>query len=278
MILGASYNFFNGEEHLEASVRSIRNQIDHISVVYQKISNKGNPISEEALDVLSKLQRDGLVDEVRLYDPDLTQRPGQNETIKRKIGIEIAKHAGMTHFLSIDADEFYRETELKTAKNFIDEYHILNTSVGSFMHIRSPNWRARDRTDVPFITKITSATYIGRRYFIRHVDPTRKIMTPAPLWMPFSLPPFWKRFHYFDTSVIAMYHMNLVRKDLLRSKFKNSSTNNNAFFQALEKSFANWVPGEPFYFPGKGLMQVTYVPNEFNTWSPEDDDGILAGS
>lgn len=265
MILGASYNFFNGEEHLEASIRSIRNQTDHISVVYQTTSNKGRPIAEAAMSLLSDLRKDGLIDALYLFTPDLSKRPGENEAMKRRIGMSIAKQAGMTHFLSIDADEFYRERELASAKRYIDEHHVLNTCVGSYMHIRTPNWRAKDTTDVPFITKLSWSTRIVRRYFVRNVDPTRKIVT----WAPFSIPPFWTRFCRFDPDMIAMYHMNLVRKDMLQSKFQNSSTDNRTFFDALEKVFVNWQPGTAFEFPGKGVMQVERVENEFKTWSPE---------
>ena len=42
MKLGVSYNVFDGEELLESSIKSIRDNVDHISVVYQTISNFGN--------------------------------------------------------------------------------------------------------------------------------------------------------------------------------------------------------------------------------------------
>lgn len=68
------------------------------------------------MDALSDLLRAGLVDTIRLYKPDLSKKAVENEVIKRKIGMEIAISEGMTHFLSIDADEFYREKELEAAK------------------------------------------------------------------------------------------------------------------------------------------------------------------
>lgn len=270
MILGASYNFFNGEEHLRASVRSIRNEVDHISVVYQKVSNRGNLISEEALDALSDLQHEGLIDSLCLYEPDLFKPAVENERIKRQIGIDVARSEGMTHFLSIDADEFYRDKELRAAKDFIEKNRILNTSVYSYMHILTPNWRARDCTNVSFITKLTKRTMIRKTYFVGSVDPTRRIVTPGPLSIYCSFPPFWRNHYHFDDNVISMYHMNLVRKDGLRSKFNNSSTNNELFFRDLENLFCNWVPGDTFIFPGKGRLGVKFVENEFNTWTPDD--------
>ena len=39
MKIGVSYNLFDGEELLESSIKSIRKNVDYISVVYQTISN-----------------------------------------------------------------------------------------------------------------------------------------------------------------------------------------------------------------------------------------------
>ena len=36
--LGVSYNLFNGEELLEASIKSIRQNVDYINVIYQEYS------------------------------------------------------------------------------------------------------------------------------------------------------------------------------------------------------------------------------------------------
>lgn len=138
------------------------------------------------------------------------------------------------------------------------------------MHIRSPNWRALDCTNVSFITRLSRYTGVRRRYFVKCVDSTRRIVAPTPLCVPTSLPPFWIRHYHFSQNALSMYHMNLVRRDGLYSKLKNSSTNNENFFKNLERAFSEWVPGEPFYFPGKGVLQVEYVENEFGTWSPEE--------
>lgn len=67
MNLGVSYNFFNGEEHLLASIKSIRDSVDFVCLVYQNISNKGNNISEEALDAISDLRSNKLVDNFYCY-------------------------------------------------------------------------------------------------------------------------------------------------------------------------------------------------------------------
>ena len=41
MKVGISYNLFDGEELLEASIKSVRDNVDYISIVYQTESNFG---------------------------------------------------------------------------------------------------------------------------------------------------------------------------------------------------------------------------------------------
>ena len=72
MKLGISYNIFDGEELLEDSIKSIKNKVDYISVVYQEISNFGNPCNEGfSTTLLEKLKSEGLIDELYKYRPQL---------------------------------------------------------------------------------------------------------------------------------------------------------------------------------------------------------------
>ena len=69
MILGAAYNVFDNEELLEASVRSIRSEVDFVAIVYQRTSNFGAPCSAELMPTLGALRDIGLVDELIEYAP-----------------------------------------------------------------------------------------------------------------------------------------------------------------------------------------------------------------
>jgi hypothetical protein len=64
MKVGISYNVFDGEELLENSIKSIRDNVDYVSVVYQTVSNFGNPCDDGLVPLLEKLVKDGLVDEI----------------------------------------------------------------------------------------------------------------------------------------------------------------------------------------------------------------------
>ena len=59
MKIGISYNLFDGEELLESSIKSIRNNVEYVSVVYQTISNFGNPCNEGLVPLLESLKEKG---------------------------------------------------------------------------------------------------------------------------------------------------------------------------------------------------------------------------
>lgn len=98
MKLSVSYNFFNGEEHLESSIQSIRNSVDYITIVFQSTSNSGNKISTEALDALNDIRSKKLVDKIIDFSPDFSKTRQTNELAKRKIGLDEALHRRCTHF------------------------------------------------------------------------------------------------------------------------------------------------------------------------------------
>lgn len=272
MKLSVSYNFFNGEEHLIPSINSIRDSVDFISIVYQSISNSGNVISSEALDTLSDIQNRKLADSIVKYVPDLSEVRQKNELAKRKIGLDEALHHRCTHFFTMDADEFYRKNEIEFAKDYISKNRIWATSVSSFFHIKTPNWRAKDTTCCAFITRINERTKIGLgSYYIDMVDPTRSLITPdRKYFLQTKLRTFFPRkdHHHFVDNDVAMYHMNFVRKDAMKSKLANTSTTNIAFLEDIRSRYQNWEPGNVFYFPNKGNFMFEKVNNEFNAWTP----------
>ncbi len=256
MQLGIAYNFFNGEEHLLASLRSVRNSASYICVVFQEFSNSGEPCSDAARSVLREATESNLIDECVMFEPDLGKPRATNETRKRQIGLDRCKTKRCTHFLSMDADEFYRGHEFEKAKAFLENNNIHISTVPSFFHLKSPQYRCLDTTMVPFICKINCLTRTGAaRYPVRMTDPTRRIWN----WP--------RRHHLFDESSIAMYHMNFVRSDFT-SKFANTSTTDTAFLDTVKNKILTWSYPETFVFPGKGEYQMVCVPNEFSTYDP----------
>jgi len=241
---------------LLASISSNQTALDHISIVWQDISNAGEPITKHALDVLMEAAESGLIDEVIQYHPDLSNQRVKNETQKRQIGLDAARAAGATHFLSLDADEFYRPKEILKARDEIDKNGWKSTSVSSFLHVKRPIYRALDKTCCCFITEISSDTQMGATSFpCPHIDPSRK--------MTASL----EHHHHFSVELVAMYHMNLVRRDL-DQKLRNSSTVNTVFLKKVADAVSGWEPGYPLKFPNKGDIHFEQVGNEFETFDP----------
>ena len=68
--IGVVYNVFDGEELLEGSIRSIREKVDFIVILFQTVSNFGNQYEQSKIES-EKLLEMGLVDEIRQYSPTI---------------------------------------------------------------------------------------------------------------------------------------------------------------------------------------------------------------
>jgi hypothetical protein len=285
MKLGVSYNLFDGEELLEASIKSIRRQVEYINVVYQRISNNGKPYNENIENLLENLKLKGLVDNVILYTPDLTKinKGGFNEERKRFIGLMDCKNHRCTHFLSMDVDEFYRNNELFKAKDFILKNDIDCSAVSIIEYVKSPNYRllnnymfTPDGVDselyqfmCPFICKIPRFIVAPQRNGIApcFVDPTRFLINKG-------------RFYLFPRHEISMHHMSTIRVNY-EKKFENStiaidgdvkskerfaSIQNNIIDLSFDKMHAF---SDAYKFMGK--YPIKFVEDEFDVMLQRDN-------
>ncbi|MHC4525837.1 MAG: glycosyltransferase family protein [Planctomycetota bacterium] len=249
--LGVTYNLFDGEELLPYSIKTIRESVDHINVVYQLISNHGNRASEDLEVLLKSLLDAKWIDEIYYYDPLLYAQPRQNEVIKRNIGLQIAKRQNCTHFMNMDTDEFYRRDEFNRAIDFIKQEDIGCSAVPIVSYIKEPIYRIEGIREayVPFICKIdnSSAMKLNDSFPVL-VDPTRRVSGD-------------KKFHLFSDQEISMHHMGLVRRDLDK-KFSNSSSKN---IQILQDHTQKWEYGKNFrYRDDSEELRVSKVKNEFD--------------
>lgn len=224
MKIGVSYNLFDGEELLPYSIKAIRNKVHHINIVYQNISNFGNPASPDLETKLQKMKEEGLIDEIYLYEPDLKKEPQYNEKIKRDIGLKIAKKNRCNYFLGMDVDEFYDEIQFENAIKYIALHRIMASAVNIIEYLKSPGnqilglhtFSSKNNElcnyYVPFLIKINKfgKQRHGKGYFPCLTDPTRKLFNKG-------------RFKLFSANEIVMHHMSTVRKDLSK-KYENSST------------------------------------------------------
>lgn len=224
--VGVSYSLFDGEELLPASIKAIRDKVHYINVVYQKISYLGNPASPDIEEKLQGMVKEGLIDELYLYEPILEIHPRYNELAKRDIGFILAKNRGCDYFLGMDVDEFYDGEQFEAALKYIVDYNISTSAVSIITYLKSPEYQEQGvhafiedgeqmiSAFVPFLIKIdrTIGQKHGVMFFPCFVDPTRNISCPG-------------RFKLFPVQNIAMHHMSTVRKDLLKKYGNTSATN-----------------------------------------------------
>ena len=146
MILAAGYVVFDGLETLEASIRSIRSNVDHVIVSYQLISWSGTRASANLIPTLDDLKARGLIDHIiefkeftpySLKTPNEVMAAKRFELAKRQGCLELAKSLGATHYLSMDADECYRTDEFAWAKSEIEE-NLLDATAVHYINYVTP--------------------------------------------------------------------------------------------------------------------------------------------
>ena len=216
------------------SIKSIRNVVDYINIVYQEISWYGKDAPLGLKDRLITLQKEGLIDEIIYFEPDLKQQPGANETNKMNIGLEAARKNGCTHFMTLDVDEFFDEKEFLNAKKIIYETGITHSVCNQIMYI-TENIRVVDCADwfPSFIYRIDN-----NEKFVRNsiagipwlIDPSKEI-------------PITKNSKICFMNSVKMHHFTLLRKNI-STKYNNSSAlqsedQQNKFIENAQNTYEN---------------------------------------
>jgi len=216
MRLGCSYNIFDGEELLEGSIKQVRNHIDYVSVVYQTVSNFGNPCNPGLVPLLEKLKSDGLIDELFEFIPKINKGGHSNEIQKRNIGLALSQGAGCTHHMSMDSDEYYLPSEFKNLKDLIIENDFDSSYCQMQTYYKSWDYSLNPPEDyyVSLIFKIkSSSSYVLGAPAPVLVDPTRRM---SPSNHPIVL----------GREDIQMHHGSYIRSNV-RTKLTNSSASIN---------------------------------------------------
>lgn len=232
--------------------------MDYINVVFQNISNFGEK-DDCSLSLLQSLRDKGLIDNIIYYETNLALTPQQNETRKRNVGLKDCIKNNCTHFLNMDTDEFYIESQFKESKKFVYYNNISSSACAMYYYIKSPYYKfmePRRTMYVPFICKIDkfSNITIGAETFCL-VDPTRMIVTKnGRNWL-------------FAPQALTMHHMAYVRKDLDK-KFRNSTANQakeqHEKLKSIKNNVINYQYPNDFFFYGDGIYKIEKVDNIFN--------------
>lgn len=263
--LGVTYNLFNGEELLEASIKCIRNDVDYINVVWQEYSwtlEKANPKLEKHL---NNLKNKGLIDRVIKFEFDVNKSQNFVRLRRKKgnLGLKDLRINHCTHFMMMDTDEFYRKEEFKKAKKFIVENKITHSACPIYDYRILPCYRMADVRDysVGFIYKFTIFSRVIARQEINN-NPCR-----IDLFRTVPYIPFINKFFYLTD--IVMHHMTGVRLDYdnkMRntiSKYSEDGRKAIEYYSKLQKDMERMTEQE--------ILSIGYikVEDEFNlmqTW------------
>ncbi len=209
MKLGISYQVFDGEEFLEPAIRSIRDLIHHVCVVYQTTSYFGNPAHPELEPTVKKLLADGFVDELVLYEPNLPLGYKENELRIRNLGLQKSREAGCTHHISADADELYDHTQLKYAMETMDNSEFDSSLAVMDSYYKKPTYLIQPSQN-QYVTLIhpIDIEYDMQSGLPKHIELTRRLKS--------------NNCRIFTRDEFVIHHMSYVRRDM-RRKYANNS-------------------------------------------------------
>lgn len=212
-VWGMSYSLFDGEELLEASIKSVRSQVDYINVVYQDVNWYGDKSDTNLYEYLIALKEKGLIDEIIKFEPDFNKPARKNELNKRNLGLKYAKKAGCNYFMCMDCDEFYFEKDLAEIKEYIVKNGITHAFCAITDYWTKPTERFLNMSfyAVPIFSKINRFSKLKtNKWSVVKSDSTRTVMHTLNA-------------KYYVFLQYCMHHMSFVRKDMTK-KLSASST------------------------------------------------------
>lgn len=253
MKLGAIYTVFNGLELLEGSISQIISELDHVVIVYQTLSNRGNsdPGVERFVMSLMEKMKDRKIMAIPFY-PDMKTGTKENERAKHNLGLDILKKLGCTHFMLSACDHYYFNEDFKRAKIKAEAFDV--TLTGMFTYYKKPEWQLTPREDyyMPFICRLYSNTrYVNTQWPAYKVDPAVRV-APASL------------FFLFPENEILMHHYSMIRENI-DSKFDNAAASSRwgekgKVYREEFKHFSIETNEPVAYFGGRRVIEV---PNYF---------------
>lgn len=254
MKLCAIYNVWADYDLLLHSIKHTSPLVDGVIVVFSVRSNYGEADDDEII-----LWPEGINLNVVNREPQFSH-PMNSETDKRNYGLKIAREQGYTHFLMMDADEYYNPVEfLKAKERFHVEPELDGLVCQLQCYFKSPTLTIGiESTRVPFIHKLTPTI---KHEFNRHypfawegrdirIDPTRSLNINSGVQF---------------TTDVTMHHYSWLRKDYAK-KIRNSTARANIEKSTIREDLLLAKDGYFVKFYGKVLHTV---PNYFNL--PEYD-------
>ena len=259
--LGISYNIFDGEEILPFALENLRKFADFSVIIYQTTSNFGNE-NPNLLPKLEKLKKDGLVDMLFEYKPDIQkddngeviwQNGSFNEIKKREIGLNICRDNGCKIYMTLDCDEFYDHVQFKWAIKDFEEggYDTSFTNLLTYYKLPTMELHPPEKWFQPLFYKIKKGTKFEffKDYPI-FTDRTKMVKAG--------------KMKVYKREEIQQYHYAYVR-DNIRVKVENSSSKGEKWMsEAIIYHFENWKMGKCAFLIGMQKYDLKEVENKFD--------------
>eukprot|EP00999_Lentomonas_sp_LEN2_P002661 NODE_537_length_1386_cov_79.791104_g502_i0.p1 GENE.NODE_537_length_1386_cov_79.791104_g502_i0~~NODE_537_length_1386_cov_79.791104_g502_i0.p1 ORF type:complete len:337 (-),score=48.38 NODE_537_length_1386_cov_79.791104_g502_i0:376-1299(-) len=298
MQLGAAINLFDGEELLRACCVALRPHVDYLCVIFQRVSNFGAKCTKAATRTLEELQKEGIIDEVVMYDPvqtisaadkrktvsvyasmnDIGGSVGAvaeqfiNETMKREKGRLACLRHGCNYFMLLDVDEFYQPEELEKLKDFMWKNPMYDGCVAKIRYFYKYPTVELLPLDPQNMVPVMYKCDERKKFQLAHpypvlIDPTRCVAGVT-------------RLKVMEPEELCMYHYSFVRsKSGVLAKLQNVSNKANYHLDPEEfmRRFDSWDPATastpilPHPYFAKLYTKFQEVPNWFNipdVWNP----------
>lgn len=230
-MIGASYSTFDGLSLLSSSILSIRNVVDCVVVVHQTQDFYGNFEEQTNRKILDDLLSKKLIDKLFVINPSKMLKE-EGMIAKRNIGLNYLKSVGVDFVITMDADEFYEESEIlyvteKMVKEKIDTcYSKIITYYGDQFHFYD------DVYYVPSIYRIQNNSNYGNFPTSLICDPLRRMFEGK----------------YILSDNVKMHHLSYIRESLqlkYRSSLARGSSKINNNMNVVCDYITKWKHGDP---------------------------------
>jgi hypothetical protein len=252
--LVAIYNTWSDTlDLLEHSIENILKSVDEVIVIWSENSNYGT--FDASIRTFATYYPNN---KVKFYQCEpLKGAPAwDSERHKRNFGLDKARQSGFSHFIMMDSDEFYFDTDVRRDLRRFEDPELKGLVCPSHVYFAKPTLTiGKDITLVPFIHKLTHNLKFewntkypfawdqsGPRKAIR-IDPTRQLNIISGV----------------EWSETVMHHYSWVRKDVLL-KIRNSSAKVNIQQSPVLQDYLEAKEGYYCNFYGKELARC---PNFF---------------
>jgi len=243
MKIHAAYNVFDNEELLEDSIRSIREFVDEVTIIYQKVSNFGQPCDPHLEDLLRHLRDDRLVDTLVSYNVQNVS-PDINERKKNNIGYEFAKKSKSDYHMVMNCDEFYFKEGFLEIVELLKKYPVDVVTSYMYTYYKSSKYRFKEIEN--YSVAVMNKVCEGREYIQ---------MAPNPLLLDPSRRMSYDSCFCFPKTTPHMHHLSHVRKDfskkLLNSTARAHDPQFETYIPKMVECYQNWRPVEDAFLFGK---------------------------